>query len=127
MNAEHPTRPSDLAAAESLSRPTVENLPAALPPPRKPSPWRGLRRFLSLLLLLLAVAGTWYWRWLRSRPLLPAGFASGNGRLEADWIDIDTKFAGRILKLCVDEGLRHGSITQAPQTHGGRGFGAILC
>jgi hypothetical protein len=26
-----------------------------------------------------------------------AGFATGNGRLEADEIDIDTKFAGRIL------------------------------
>jgi multidrug efflux pump subunit AcrA (membrane-fusion protein) len=28
----------------------------------------------------------------------------GNGRLEADAIDIDTKFAGRIAKLLVDEG-----------------------
>jgi HlyD family secretion protein len=29
---------------------------------------------------------------------------SGNGRLESDEIDIDTKFAGRIAKLFVDEG-----------------------
>jgi HlyD family secretion protein len=35
---------------------------------------------------------------------LPPGFASGNGRLEADAIDIDTKFAGRIAKLLADEG-----------------------
>jgi HlyD family secretion protein len=56
------------------------------------------------LVLLLAIAGTGYWWWLRSRPLLPPGFAWGNGRLEADQADIDTKFAGRILKLYVDEG-----------------------
>jgi HlyD family secretion protein len=36
--------------------------------------------------------------------LLPPGIASGNGRLEANQIDIDTKFAGRIAKLFVDEG-----------------------
>jgi HlyD family secretion protein len=35
---------------------------------------------------------------------MPPGFASGNGRLEADQIDIDTKFAGRIAQLFVDEG-----------------------
>jgi HlyD family secretion protein len=33
-----------------------------------------------------------------------AGIASGNGRLEADEIDIDTKFAGRIATLYADEG-----------------------
>jgi HlyD family secretion protein len=35
---------------------------------------------------------------------LPAGIVFGNGRLEADAIDIDTKFAGRIAKMFVDEG-----------------------
>jgi HlyD family secretion protein len=37
-------------------------------------------------------------------PRLPPGIAWGNGRLEADEVDIDTKFAGRILKLYADEG-----------------------
>ena len=37
-------------------------------------------------------------------PPLPPGIVLGNGRLEADEIDIDTKFAGRIAKLLADEG-----------------------
>lgn len=44
-----------------------------------------------------------YW-WRASQPLLPPGIAWGNGRLEADEIDIDTKFAGRIAELRADEG-----------------------
>ena len=35
---------------------------------------------------------------------LPPGIAFRNGRLEADEIDIDTKFAGRVARLFVDEG-----------------------
>jgi HlyD family secretion protein len=35
---------------------------------------------------------------------MPPGIAWGNGRLEADEIDIDTKFAGRIAELRADEG-----------------------
>jgi HlyD family secretion protein len=41
---------------------------------------------------------------LHPRAGLPPGIASGNGRLEADEIDIDTKFAGRIATLFADEG-----------------------
>ena len=47
--------------------------------------------------------GGGYW-WSHRVPPLPPGIAAGNGRLEADEIDIQTKFAGRILKLFVDEG-----------------------
>ena len=45
----------------------------------------------------------WLW-WQQHQSRLPPGIASGNGRLESDEIDIDTKFAGRIAKLFVDEG-----------------------
>ena len=38
------------------------------------------------------------------QPSLPPGIAVGNGRLEADEIDISTKFAGRIAEMLVDEG-----------------------
>jgi multidrug efflux pump subunit AcrA (membrane-fusion protein) len=56
-------------------------------------------------LLLLTAAGRIGWlRWYQSQPQLLAGIACGNGRLEADEIDIDTKFAGRIVQLFVDEG-----------------------
>ncbi|MBV9828706.1 MAG: HlyD family efflux transporter periplasmic adaptor subunit [Alphaproteobacteria bacterium] len=72
--------------------------PRALPAPRRPvSPMV----FVAVVLLLAAAAGYW---WLHSAPALPAGFALGNGRLEADAIDIDTKFAGRVAELLVDEG-----------------------
>ena len=35
---------------------------------------------------------------------IAAGIAWGNGRIEADEIDIDTKFAGRIAEMLADEG-----------------------
>jgi HlyD family secretion protein len=54
------------------------------------------------VLVTLALAGSWWW--LNSGPGVPPGLAMGNGRLEADEVDIDTKFAGRILQLNVDEG-----------------------
>ena len=58
---------------------------------------------LLALLLLAAIGGGTYW-WLNRPAGLPPGLASGNGRLDADEIDIDTKFAGRIVALYVDEG-----------------------
>lgn len=41
---------------------------------------------------------------LLRNPGLPAGFASGNGRLEAKSIDISTKYPGRIKQVLFDEG-----------------------
>jgi HlyD family secretion protein len=59
----------------------------------------------------------WFW-WQYHEPRLPPGIASGNGRLEADEIDIDTKFAGRIAKLFVDEGdtVREGQVVAMMDT-----------
>ena len=80
-------------------------LPALLqqpPPPQR----RGRPRvaLLALLFLIGAAAGAgWVW-WQQHHTQLPPGIAFGNGRLESDEIDIDTKFAGRIAKLLVDEG-----------------------
>ena len=39
-----------------------------------------------------------------AKPALPPGIVAANGRLEADQIDIATKFAGRVAQLFVDEG-----------------------
>jgi len=85
--------------AIELPVPSSGNLPAIISARKK------RRRWLSRALLLLGAAaiGAGYW-WLHPVPLLPPGFASGNGRLEVDEIDIDTKFAGRIATLSVDEG-----------------------
>lgn len=75
----------------------------ALIEPPHPVPQPRRRRLWLLLLLLPVLAAAGYW-WLHRAPALPPGFAFGNGRLEADAIDIDTKFAGRIEQLLVDEG-----------------------
>ncbi len=85
--------------------PATESLPAVIPPsPPKPAPKKQSRlRIILLLALLLGGIGAGYW-WLHPRSGLPPGIAFSNGRLEADEIDIDTKFAGRIAKLLADEG-----------------------
>jgi HlyD family secretion protein len=91
-----------IAPDASLSQ--AEHLPAVVVPQKpRPARRRRHRRALWALVLLLVGAGVAFWR-LHPRPTLPPGFASGNGRLEADEIDIDTKFAGRIAELRVDEG-----------------------
>lgn len=78
-------------------------LPTVVAPPPQPKRrrWVGLAALLALVALV--GGGGAYW-WLHRIPPLPAGIADGNGRLEADPIDIATKFAGRIAELRVDEG-----------------------
>lgn len=62
------------------------------------------RIFLALAgVALLAAAGYYGYRTLRT-DRLPDGFASGNGRIEANEIDVATKFAARILTIPVEEG-----------------------
>ncbi|HXY32406.1 MAG TPA: HlyD family efflux transporter periplasmic adaptor subunit [Gemmatimonadaceae bacterium] len=77
----------------------VDELPS--PHPKK------LRRYLPLVLAAIAAslavrAGVRWWQARKSA--LPSGIVYGNGRLEADEIDIDTKFAGRVATLYVNEG-----------------------
>ncbi len=58
---------------------------------------------LALAILTGGAGASYYW-WQRLHSQLPAGIAFGNGRLEADEIDIDTKYAGRIAEILADEG-----------------------
>ncbi|MFT3733151.1 MAG: HlyD family efflux transporter periplasmic adaptor subunit [Hyphomicrobium sp.] len=53
--------------------------------------------------LIVAAGAGWYW-WKYYYSALPAGFLSGNGRIEADDIDITPKYSGRVQTLLVDEG-----------------------
>jgi HlyD family secretion protein len=114
MNAEpdRKTEVGDQNGARELgpvTSPPREIIPAGgaklsvpLPPERRQLAWGRI----SILLLLLAVGGvggTIYWL-KYSQPSLPPGIVSGNGRLEADEIDIATKFAGRVAEMLVDEG-----------------------
>ena len=62
-----------------------------------------LRTVLALAVIGGGAGATYYW-WQHSQSQLPPGIASGNGRIEADEIDIDTKFAGRIAEIGADEG-----------------------
>ncbi|HVZ03627.1 HlyD family secretion protein [Hyphomicrobium sp.] len=71
----------------------------------------SVRRFLRwrpILVVLIGIsasAGAAYW-WMHRPPPLPAAIVVGNGRIEADPIDIATKFPGRVLELRVDEGAK---------------------
>jgi len=95
---------------ESTPPSTDPHVPAladqGLPVPivkRKPArSW--LIRVVIALAVLAGGAGATYYGWQRLHPQLPAGIAFGNGRLEADEIDIDTKYAGRISEIFADEG-----------------------
>lgn len=65
---------------------------------------KARKNWLILGLVVLALAGGYYaWQNL-DRNALPAGIASGNGRIEAVEIDISTKTPGRIKDILVDEG-----------------------
>ncbi len=64
-----------------------------------------MSRKLILGAIMVATVGGAVIAWLiLSKPLLPPGFAGGNGRLEAKQIDIATKYPGRIKTVLADEG-----------------------
>lgn len=63
--------------------------------------WRGV---LLALIVVLAV-GAW-WLWGRGPAGLPAGFVSGNGRVEATEADVASKLAGRVAEMLAREGDR---------------------
>src|SRR5579883_2071001 len=97
-------RPDKAATPSEVIPASPATLPAVVASDDRRARRRRLGRSLFAVALLMVAAGgigTW---WLRSGSALPPGIAWGNGRLEADQIDIDTKFAGRIAKLLVDEG-----------------------
>src|SRR3954454_15857609 len=56
-----------------------------------------------IIIAVVLVAGFFTWRAL-SKPSLPAGFAAGNGRLEANELFVAAKYAGRVKEVLVNEG-----------------------
>jgi HlyD family secretion protein len=104
---------------EVTGSPATETLPAVIPfvPSRREPNKRSRAKTLVLLVMLLGGIGAGYW-WLQPRGGLPPGITFSNGRLEADEIDIDTKFAGRIAKLLADEGdmVRAGQVVALMDT-----------
>ncbi len=66
---------------------------------------RRLRRTAAIIMVvLLAGGGAGYYAWKVAHPGLPLGISVGNGRIEADEIDIATKYAGRVAELLADIG-----------------------
>lgn len=79
---------------------------SALPVPVRhvARPRRRFWPFLLLAAVLGAGAGGGYLYWKHLHPPLPVGISFGNGRIEADEIDISTKYAGRVAELRADIG-----------------------
>lgn len=63
-----------------------------------------LRPLVAAAAILAAVAAIAWYVWDQNTGQLPDGFATGNGRIEADQIDIATKTPGRIAEIRVSEG-----------------------
>ncbi len=99
-----PNEPPPSSAHDLVSVSTRTDL-SVLPPASQTMSAR--RRWIRIALALVVVVGgagaAFYW-WQHAQARLPPGIASGNGRIEADEIDIDTKFAGRIAEILADEG-----------------------
>ena len=83
------------------ARPAKSDLPETIAPKRRRSSWTSL--LLLAIVIIGACGGGAYW-WRSQQGGLPLGIVSGNGRIEADEIDIETKFAGRIAEMSADEG-----------------------
>ena len=63
-----------------------------------------VRNLVFWVLALAVLAGGAYYIYQHRPAGLPAGFASGNGRLEATEVDVATKIAGRLAELGPREG-----------------------
>lgn len=105
------TRPQTTTPGESklLSKTGHDLVPSPGPGLPVPATRRVFKRQWWLravlaLAVLAAGAGGGYFLWQRLHPALPPGIVFGNGRLEADEINIDTKYAARIGEILADEG-----------------------
>ena len=100
-----PLKEATRALEETGSPSLVPLEPQHLPVPVRRERRRSWRVAAALLVVLLgAASGGVYYAWKRMHPPLPVGISFGNGRIEADEIDISTKFAGRVAELSVDIG-----------------------
>ena len=93
--------PAHPAPAVMPAHPALPVAPEGIPRKRGRSRWKALA--LLGILIIGAGGGFIYWQHLRQGGL-PLGIVSGNGRIEADEIDIDTNSAGRIIEMEADEG-----------------------
>ena len=113
MTTETSTEQRRPPADGPVGTPVPPSPPVAPAAPHLPAPAGGRPRKLDririvrivslvIVVILAATAGVYWWK--QTQAQLPAGITFSNGRIEADEIDIGTKFAGRIAELKVDEG-----------------------
>ncbi|MFT5904454.1 MAG: HlyD family secretion protein [Cryomorphaceae bacterium] len=62
-----------------------------------------LRVTMGVVILAIAAGGIWYWNQDKETGI-PPGIVYGNGRIEADQVDIATKYPGRVVSISVIEG-----------------------
>ena len=62
------------------------------------------RKLILISVGIVAIAGGLIAWWFLRTPGLPAGFAGGNGRLEAREVDVAAKYQGRLKTVLADEG-----------------------
>jgi HlyD family secretion protein len=90
--------------SQSTVSPTPQAGTAPVTKPAATTRRRGSSRALWIFAVgALAIAGGIAW-YVFSRPALPAGFAGGNGRLEANQVYVASKYPGRIGEVLVNEG-----------------------
>jgi HlyD family secretion protein len=90
---------------ETASPSLVPLEPSRLPELSSASHKRQFRWIvIAALVLLSSAGGAGYYAWKHAHPPLPVGISLGNGRIEADEVDIATKYAGRVAELLVDIG-----------------------
>jgi len=83
--------------------------PAVAPKvPAEPKPQVRKRKGRTILILVACIlalggAGGWYW-WQQQLNALPPYITKANGRLEAEQVEIATKFQGRISEVLAKEG-----------------------
>ena len=97
----------DGSASHSVAQVEAQHTPAQIQVPmvvHRGKKRRLLRITAALLVVLAAVGGGGYYVWKQMQEPLPVGISFGNGRIEADEVDIDTKYAGRVLELMTDIG-----------------------
>jgi HlyD family secretion protein len=99
---------ADTTSSTSLDRrpqPPVGSTAPQAPAVRKPARKRRLPVWLLVLACVVALGGAsaWYW-WQQQLNALPPYIATANGRLEAEQVEIATKYQGRIAAVFVKEG-----------------------
>jgi HlyD family secretion protein len=106
MQAQKETLGEGASALEDSGSLSLAPEPQHLPVPVRQNGkrWRVSRIAATLLVVLIGASGAGYYFWKKAHPPLPVGISLGNGRIEADEIDIETKFAGRVSELLTDIG-----------------------